>query len=162
MPCQKRRPACEAVSRNRTGELTALLHHINIDVLRASFFGLNKSAAPGVDEMTWTDYAEALEANLVDLHARVHTERIERYRRVGDTSQRWTVDSGIAALEDKIVQAAVVAILTPIYKAEFLGFSYGFRPKRQPRERWPQRQRRAGMGRVRLDLQTLLAEVQHM
>ena len=37
---------------------------------------------------------------------------------------------GIAALEDKIVQAAVVAILTPIYEAEFLGFSYGFRPGR--------------------------------
>jgi hypothetical protein len=59
----------EAVTRNRQGKLTALLHHINIDVLRASFFGLKKSAAPGVDEMTWTDYAETLEANLVDLHA---------------------------------------------------------------------------------------------
>ena len=59
----------EAVTRNRQGKLTALLHHINIDVLRASFFGLKKSAAPGVDEMTWTEYAETLEANLVDLHA---------------------------------------------------------------------------------------------
>ena len=37
---------------------------------------------------------------------------------------------GISALEDKIVQAAVVAILTPIYEAEFLGLSYGFRPGR--------------------------------
>src|SRR6266705_161590 len=63
----------EAVTRNRQGKLTALLHHINIDVLRASFFGLKKSAAPGVDEMTWTEYAESLEKNLVDLHARVHT-----------------------------------------------------------------------------------------
>src|SRR5882762_580258 len=55
----------EAVIRNRQDKLTALLHHINIDVLRASFFGLKKTAAPGVDEMTWTEYAEHLEANLV-------------------------------------------------------------------------------------------------
>src|SRR5271154_3768101 len=63
----------EAVTRNRQDKLTALLHHIDIDVLRASFFGLKKTAAPGVDEMTWTEYAEHLEANLLDLHARVHT-----------------------------------------------------------------------------------------
>jgi len=63
----------EAVIRNKQDKLTALLHHINIDVLRASFFGLKKTAAPGVDEMTWTEYAEHLEASLMDLHARVHT-----------------------------------------------------------------------------------------
>ncbi len=51
----------EAVNRNRQDKLTALLHHLTIDVLRASFFGLKKSAAPGVDEMTWTEYAEGLE-----------------------------------------------------------------------------------------------------
>jgi RNA-directed DNA polymerase len=62
----------EAVSRNRQGKLTALLHHISVDVLRASFFGLKKSAAPGVDEMTWADYAGDLESNLLDLHNRVH------------------------------------------------------------------------------------------
>jgi hypothetical protein len=63
----------EAVTKNRQDKLTALLHHINIDVLQTSFFGLKKTAAPGVDEMTWTEYAEHLEANLLDLHARVHT-----------------------------------------------------------------------------------------
>src|ERR1700730_629317 len=63
----------EAVTRNRQGKLTALLHHINIDVLRTSFFGLKKTAAPGVDEVTWIEYANRLEANLLDLHARVHT-----------------------------------------------------------------------------------------
>src|SRR6267154_3672133 len=57
----------EAVTKNRQDKLTALLHHINIDVLRASFFGLKKTAAPGVDEMTWTEYAEHLEANLLVL-----------------------------------------------------------------------------------------------
>jgi RNA-directed DNA polymerase len=63
----------EAVSRNRQGKLTALLHHISIDVLRASFFGLKKSAAPGVDEMTWAEYVEDLETNLLDLHNRIHS-----------------------------------------------------------------------------------------
>src|SRR5215471_13603217 len=123
----------EAVTRNRKDELTALLHHINIDVLRTSFFGLKKTAAPGVDEMTWIEYAEHLEANLLDLHARVHTgayralPSLRKYIPKADGRQR---PLGIAAMEDKIVQAAVVAILTPIYEAEFLGFSYGFRPKR--------------------------------
>ena len=122
-----------AVIRNRQGKLTALLHHINIDVLRASFFGLKKTAAPGVDEMTWTEYAKRLEANLLDLHARVHTGAYRalpsrrKYIPKADGRQR---PLGIAAIEDKIVQAAVAAILTPIYEAEFLGFSYGFRPKR--------------------------------
>ena len=123
----------EAVNRNRRDKLTALLHHLTIDVLRASFVGLKKSAAPGVDEMTWTEYAEGLEENLLDLHSRV---QMGAYRAL--PSRRTYIPKrdgrqrplGIAALEDKIVQAAVVAILTPIYEAEFLGFSYGFRPKR--------------------------------
>jgi RNA-directed DNA polymerase len=63
----------EAVNRNRQDKLTALLHHLTIDVLRASFFSLKKSAAPGVDEMTWTEYVEGLEENLSDLRSRVQT-----------------------------------------------------------------------------------------
>src|SRR5215510_16540845 len=62
----------EAVNRNREDKLTALLHHLTIEVLRASFFGLKKAAAPGVDEVTWTEYMENLEANLAGLHQRVH------------------------------------------------------------------------------------------
>jgi RNA-directed DNA polymerase len=83
--------------------------------------------------VTWDQYAERLEGNLEDLHARVHagTYRASpsrrRYIPKADGRQRLL---GIAAIEDKIVQAAVVAILTPIYEAEFLGFSYGFRPGR--------------------------------
>ena len=112
----------EAVTRNRQDKLTALLHHLTVDVLRASFFGLKKSAAPGVDEMTWTEYAEGLEENLADLHSRVQTGAYRAlpsrrtYIPKADGRQR---PLGIAALEDKIVQAAVVAILTPIYEAEF-------------------------------------------
>src|ERR1700680_3905737 len=123
----------DAVTRNRQGKLTALLHHISIDVLRASFFDLKKSAAPGVDEMTWADYVENIEANLANLHRRVHTGAYRAlpsrrtYIPKADGRQR---PLGIAGLEDKSVQSAVVAILTPIYEAEFLGFSYGFRPGR--------------------------------
>ena len=107
----------EAVIRNRRGKLTALLHHINIDVLRASFSDLKKTAAPGVDEVTWTEYAKRLETNLLDLHARVHTGAYRalpsrrKYIPKADGRQR---PLGIAAIEDKIVQAAVVALLTPI------------------------------------------------
>src|SRR6201988_940966 len=123
----------EAVTRNRQDKLTALLHQVNIGVLRAGFFGLKKAAAPGVDERTWIEYAEPLEANLLSLHVRVHTGAYRalpsrrRYIPKADGRQR---PLGIAALEDKIGQAAVVEILTPIYEAEFLGFSYGFRPQR--------------------------------
>jgi RNA-directed DNA polymerase len=123
----------EAVNRNSKERLTALLHHISVDVLRAAFFALKRRAAPGIDAVTWDTYEEAREGNLAALHQRVHagTYRALPSRRVfipkADGKQR---PLGIAALEDKIVQAAVVMILTPIYEAEFLGFSYGFRPGR--------------------------------
>ena len=123
----------EAVQRNKSEKLTALLHHVSVDVLRGGFLSLKKDAAAGVDSITWDDYMKDLEANLQDLHRRVHTGayRALPSRRVyipkSDGKQR---PLGIAAMEDKIVQAAVVMILTPIYEAEFLGFSYGFRPRR--------------------------------
>ncbi len=122
-----------AVTRNKKEKLTALLHHITVDVLRRVFFKLKKRAAPGVDGVTWEDYAADLDRNLTDLHARVHRGAYRalpsrrRYIPKADGKQR---PLGIAAIEDKIVQAAVVALLTPIYEAEFLGFSYGFRPGR--------------------------------
>ena len=122
-----------AVTGNEKEKLTALLHHVSIGVLRWAFFNIKKQAAPGVDGLTWVDYAADLDRNLTDLHARVHSGAYRalpsrrRYIPKADGKQR---PLGIAALEDKIVQAAVVAILTPIYEAEFLGFSYGFRPGR--------------------------------
>src|SRR5918911_284265 len=122
-----------AVTRNRKEKLTALLHHVDVDVLRAGFLSLRRAAAPGVDGMTWERYAEDLEANLADLHARVHAGAYRalpsrrRYIPKADGRQR---PLGVAALEDKVVQAAVVMLLTPVFEAEFLGFSYGFRPGR--------------------------------
>jgi RNA-directed DNA polymerase len=122
-----------AVTRNPKEKLTALLHHVSVDCLREAFFSLKRRAAPGIDGLIWEDYATDLDRNLTDLHARVHSGAYRalpsrrRYIPKADGRQR---PLGIAALEDKIVQAAVVAILTPIYEAEFLGFSYGFRPGR--------------------------------
>src|SRR5690349_17434150 len=123
----------QAVARNKKEKLTALLHHVSLDTLRWAFFEQRKDAAPGVDRLTWEEYAVDLETRLADLHGRVHRGAYRalpsrrRYIPKADGKQR---PLGIAALEDKIVQAAVVAILTPIYEAEFLGFSYGFRPGR--------------------------------
>ena len=122
-----------AVNRNGTERLTALFHHLDIDVLRGAFFALNKNASAGIDKETWADYEQERERRLRDLHARLHrgAYRALPSRRVmipkPDGGER---PLGIAAIEDKIVQMAVVMILTPIYEAEFLGYSYGFRPGR--------------------------------
>ena len=112
---------------------TALLHHIDVEALREAFRGLKRDAAVGVDGMAWQDYEAGLEARLVDLHGRVHrgAYRALPSRRVyipkPDGKQR---PLAVAALEDKIVQKAVLAVLNEIYEADFLGFSYGFRPER--------------------------------
>jgi RNA-directed DNA polymerase len=114
---------------------TALLHHVDVDRLRAAYFALRPKAAPGVDGVRWHEYGLELEDNLKDLHARVHrgSYRARPSRRVyipkADGRQR---PLGIAALEDKILQRAVVEVLNCIYEADFLGFSYGFRPGRSP------------------------------
>src|ERR1700748_3055595 len=122
------------VARERKKEkFTALLHHINIDLLEEAFFELKKNAAPGVDRLTWKDYEADLEHNLEDLHGRVQrgAYRALPSRRVyipkPDGRQR---PLAVAALEDKIVQRAVVALLNAIYEEDFLGISYGFRPGR--------------------------------
>jgi len=114
---------------------TALLHHVDVDRLRAAYFALRPKAAPGVDGVTWHEYGLDLEENLRDLHARVHcgSYRAKPSRRTfipkPDGRQRAL---GIAALEDKLLQRAVVEVLNAIYEQDFLGFSYGFRPGRSP------------------------------
>jgi RNA-directed DNA polymerase len=114
-------------------KFTALFHHLSVDLLREAFLVLKRDAAPGMDGLTWQAYAADLERNLTDLHARVHrgAYRASPSRRTyipkADGRQR---PLAVAALEDKIVQRATVAVLNGIYEEEFLGFSYGFRPKR--------------------------------
>ena len=122
------------VARERKKErFTALFHHINTDLLEVAFFELKADAAPGVDRLTWKDYEADLKRNLEDLHGRVQrgAYRALPSRRVyipkPDGRQR---PLAVAALEDKIVQRAVVALLNAIYEEDFLGMSYGFRPGR--------------------------------
>jgi RNA-directed DNA polymerase len=123
----------ERARQEKKERFTALLHHVSIDLLRAAFSWLKRDAAPGVDGLTWREYEQDLEAKLVDLHARVHrgAYRAQPSRRKfipkEDGRQR---PLGVAALEDKIVQRAVVEVLNAIYEQDFLGFSYGFRPGR--------------------------------
>ena len=123
----------EAITRNKQEKLTALLHHVTTDALHAAFFELKRDAAPGVDRVTWNEYANNLDDQLADLHGRIHRgayRALPSRRKFIPKPDGSLRPLGIAALEDKIVQAALVAILTPVYEAEFLGFSYGFRPGR--------------------------------
>jgi RNA-directed DNA polymerase len=123
----------KAARQSKTEKFTALLHHVDLRLLRESYLTLRRDAAPGADGMTWEDYGLDLESRLTDLHERVHrgAYRAQPSRRVmipkADGKQR---PLAIAALEDKIVQKATLAVLNSIYEEDFLGFSYGFRPRR--------------------------------
>ncbi len=123
----------EAARTDGTLKFTALLHHVNEDCLTEGFFNLKKTAAIGVDGVTWQEYERDLEARISDLHDRIHrgAYRALPSRRVWipkpDGRKR---PLGIASLEDKIVQQAVLWVLQSIYEQDFLGFSYGFRPGR--------------------------------
>ena len=127
----------QAARLRKKEKFTALLHHINIDLLREAFFALRRDAAPGIDGLTWQAYEADLEQKLTDLHSRVHrgAYRALPSRRTyipkADGNQR---PLAVAALEDKIVQRATAAVLNAIYEEDFLGFSYGFRPGRSPHD----------------------------
>jgi RNA-directed DNA polymerase len=123
----------EVARKETRTQFTALLHHVTVQRLYDSFSALKREAAPGVDAVTWHEYETNLDTKLVALHQRVHqgTYRAQPSKRAyipkADGRQR---PLGIAALEDKIVQHAVVMVLNAIYEEDFLGFSYGFRPGR--------------------------------
>jgi RNA-directed DNA polymerase len=125
----------EVARRDRKARFTALLHHVSLGRLRAAYWAIRPRAAPGVDGVTWAQYGQDLEANLQDLHVRVQAGRYRAkpsrraYIPKADGRQR---PLGIAALEDKIVQRAVVEVLNAVYEVDFRGFSYGFRPGRGP------------------------------
>ena len=122
------------VKRKPGERLTALLHHIMPETLREAYLALKRDAAPGVDGVTWGEYGDGLDERLLDLHGRVQrgAYRAKPVRRVEIARPDGGIRPlGIASLEDKIVQRAVVEqILNPIYESEFYGFSYGFRPGR--------------------------------
>ena len=127
----------QAARRDKEARFTALLHHVDLARLRAAYRAIRPAAAPGVDGVTWKAYGQDLDANLKDLQSRVHSGgyRPRPSRRAyipkADGRQR---PLGIASLEDKIVQRAVVEVLNAIYEVDFLGFSYGFRPGRKPHD----------------------------
>ena len=123
--------------RDNEVRFTALLHHVSVDRLRAAYRAINPKAVPGVDRVTWSAYGRDLESNLRDLHGRVQAGRFR-----ASPSRRVYIPKadgrlrplGIATLEDKIVQRAVVEVLNAIYEVDFRGFSYGFRPGRSPHQ----------------------------
>ena len=122
---------------DKEARFTALMHHVSLERLWMAYRDLSPKASPGVDGVMWEDYGQDLVANLRDLHDRVHSGR---YR--ARPSRRAYIPKadgrlrplGIAALEDKILQRAVAGVLNAVYEADFLGFSYGFRPRRSPHD----------------------------
>jgi RNA-directed DNA polymerase len=123
----------ERAKAKKKERFTSLLPHVDVDLLRGAYHCLKRDAAPGVDKRTWVQYGEQLEANLVDLHGRLHRGAYQAL-----PSRRVFIDKedgrkrplGVASLEDKILQRAIVEVLNAIYETDFLGFSYGFRPGR--------------------------------
>ena len=127
----------QVAQKDKEARFTALLHHVTLERLVMAYWDLSPKAAPGVDGVTWESYGQDLVANLRDLHERVQQGRYRAspsrraYIPKADGRQR---PLGIATLEDKIVQRAVVGVLNAVYEADFRGFSYGFRPGRRPHD----------------------------
>jgi RNA-directed DNA polymerase len=125
----------EAAEKDKTLRFTSLMHHITTGLLRTAYMSLNRTAAAGVDDVTWREYGEKLNEHLPDLFKRVQEGRY----RAQPSKRIWIPKPdgrqrpiGIAVVEDKIVQQAVVMVLNQIFEKDFLGFSYGFRPERNP------------------------------
>jgi RNA-directed DNA polymerase len=123
----------EVARKEKRAKFTALLHHVTSNLLRDGYYALKRDAAPGVDGVTWKAYETDLDEKLAVLYGRIPrgTYRAQPSKRAyipkADGRQR---PLGMAALEDKIVQQAVVTVLNQIYEEDFLGFSYGFRAGR--------------------------------
>jgi RNA-directed DNA polymerase len=125
----------EVARRDKEARFTALLHHVDLNRLWAAYTGINPSATPGVDQVTWGAYGENLRENLEGLLARVHSGKY----RASPSKRAYIAKAdgrlrplGIATLEDKILQRATVEVLNAVYEEDFHGFSYGFRPGRSP------------------------------
>ena len=124
----------QAARQRKKERFTSLLHHVDRAMLRTAFYVIKRDAAPGVDGMTWETYEEDLDRRIEDLHARV---KRGAYRALPSRRSYIPKEDGskrplaVAALEDKIVQRATAAVLSAIFEEDFLGFSYGFRPKRR-------------------------------
>ena len=123
----------EAAKRNKKLRFTNLIHHITVELLRYSFYELKRKAVPGIDGKTWYEYKETLEVRLPELHTEIQSGRYKAKPslRAWITKENGEMRAlGLASLEDKIVQYALVKVLESIYEVDFMGFSYGFRPGR--------------------------------
>ena len=124
----------EGARKSKETRFTALFHYVyNPQMLEHAYKQLKKNAAPGVDGETWRHYGEELEANLQDLSHRLqrgaYRARPVRRRFIPKSDGRMR-PLGVTALEDKIVQRAVVEVMNAIYEQDFAEFSYGFREGR--------------------------------
>jgi RNA-directed DNA polymerase len=123
----------QAARQRKKEQFTSLLHHVDPAMLRTAFYAMKRDAAPGVDGMTWETYERDLDRQIEALQQRVKSGA---YRALPSRRSYIPKEDGskrplaVAALEDKIVQRAVAALLSAIHEEDFLGFSYGFRPKR--------------------------------
>ena len=123
----------ERAKANKEEQFRSLAHYMTVECLRRSYKRLNKQSAVGVDGLSKSEYGDNLEGNLIDLHRRLKKMqyRASPVRRVyiekEDGSKR---PLGIPTTEDKIVQGAIVEILSAVYEVDFHGFSYGFRPNK--------------------------------
>jgi group II intron reverse transcriptase/maturase len=124
----------QVAEKDKETKLTTLWHHVyDVGRLREAYFGLKRKSSPGVDGETWQTYGEDLEANLLDLSGRLKrgAYRAKPVRRVHiPKPDGRTRPIGVPTLEDKIVQRAAAEVMGAVYEADFLGFSYGFRPGR--------------------------------
>ena len=123
----------QVARRDKGAKFTSLAHHVTLERLREAYYAIKREAAPGIDGVTWQQYGEQLEENLRGLYARLrrgsYRARPSRRAYIPKADGRLR-PLGVAALEDKIVQGAVVEVLNAVYEEDFLGFSYGFRPER--------------------------------
>jgi RNA-directed DNA polymerase len=127
----------EAALRDRKLRFTNLMNHITPQLLMESFETLKRGSAAGVDGVTWSDYEVGVEDRIIDLHVRIHRGAFRALpsRRVWiDKSDGGKRPLGVATVEDKIVQQAILWVIQKIYEVDFLDFSYGFRPGRSCRQ----------------------------
>src|SRR5229473_114465 len=111
----------------------SIAHMITPEALYAAFRGLRKKASAGVDGVTYEEYEKDAARNIQTLHERLKNGKYQAQplRRVYIPKENGKQRPiSIPALEDKIVQKAMVEILNAIYEQDFLDCSYGFRPGR--------------------------------
>jgi group II intron reverse transcriptase/maturase len=132
----KLRRIAEKAKQDPTLQFTSLAHLLTVEMLGEAYQRLRKDASPGVDGLTAQEYERDLQRNLQDLHRRLREGRYraQPVRRVYIEQEGKRRPLGIPALEDKIVQRAVVSILDAIYEQDFLPCSYGYRPSRGPQD----------------------------